>query len=71
MLSNELKSFADAKQLMLTLFYLFKKFPKLCRQFKVTASLLNAHVLKLKKVHGTRFVNHQKRGSGGIVTRWS
>jgi hypothetical protein len=56
------KATSDIQDVLISLFYLFKKSPKLSRLFKATGNASNVQVFKLKKVHGTRFVAHLRLG---------
>ena len=52
--------FSQVKDTMVTIFYLMKQAGKFQRQFNCTAEALGVQVYTFPKVHGTRFVNHQR-----------
>ncbi|MEE4248587.1 MAG: hypothetical protein V2I33_24680, partial [Kangiellaceae bacterium] len=64
------KSFKDMKDLMIILYYQFKRSGKLKRQFKELAKVLNATVYAFSKVHGTRFINHVRKGLTNLLNNW-
>ena len=64
------KSFTDIKYLMVTIYYLFKKSGKLQRQFQTLGKVSGVTIYTLPKVHGTRFVNHQRRGLHHLLNNW-
>lgn len=64
------KSFKEAKDLMVTIYYLMKRSGKFQRQFKETGNALGVQVYKFPKVHGTRFVNHQRTGIKILIHNW-
>ena len=64
------KYFSRAKDLMVTIFYLFKQSGKMKRQFFKHAKVLGVTVYNFPKVHGTRFVNHQRRGLHVLLHNW-
>ena len=64
------KSFKEMKDLMVVLYYQFKRSGKLKRQFKELAKALNATVYAFPKVHGTRFINHVRKGLMNLMNNW-
>ena len=62
--------FDQVKDVMITIFYMFKQSGKLKRQFFATAEALGVHVYTFPKVHGTRFVNHQRNGVRVLLHNW-
>ena len=62
--------FSEVKDFMVGLFYLFKQSGKLKRHFYEMGSLLNVQVYNFPKVHGTRFLNHQRRGLAHLLHNW-
>ncbi|ELU10088.1 hypothetical protein CAPTEDRAFT_187247 [Capitella teleta] len=64
------KSFKDMKDLMIILYYQFKRSGKLKRQFKELAKVLNATVYAFPKVHGTCFINHVRKGLTNLLNNW-
>lgn len=50
------KAFSEVQNFMVTLYKLCKKAPKFSRHLRATGQALDVHVLKFKKVHGTRFI---------------
>ncbi|ELU07946.1 hypothetical protein CAPTEDRAFT_192738, partial [Capitella teleta] len=47
------KTASEIRDFLITLFYLFKKSPKISRHLKCTGDALEAQTFKFKKVHGT------------------
>ncbi|XP_014667320.1 PREDICTED: zinc finger protein 862-like [Priapulus caudatus] len=64
------KKFVEVNDFMITLFYLFKQSGKIKRSFEDTAKALGLQVYKFPKVHGTRFVSHQRRGLDRLLKNW-
>ncbi|ELU03198.1 hypothetical protein CAPTEDRAFT_195595 [Capitella teleta] len=64
------KNFKDMKDLMIILYYQFKRSGKLKRQFKELAKVLNATVYAFPKIHGTRFINHVRKGLTNLLNNW-
>ena len=64
------KQFDDVKEFMTGLYYYCKRSGKFVRHVKETAALLNVSMLKMPKVHGTRFLNHQRKGVGALIHNW-
>ncbi|ELU15011.1 hypothetical protein CAPTEDRAFT_207744 [Capitella teleta] len=58
------------KDMMIILYYQFKRSGKLKQQFKELAKVLNATVYAFPKVHGTRFINHVKKGLTNLLNNW-
>ena len=70
-LKNSLgKQFDDIKDLMVTIYYTFKRSGKFKRHFSETATVLGVHSYNFPKVHGTRFVAHLLRGLNHLVSNW-
>ena len=66
-----LKDFSSINDFMVTLYYLFKRSGKLKRNFRDTAKALGVTVYNFSKVHGTRFVNHQRNGVSNLLHNWN
>ena len=64
------KEFAAVKDFMITIFYFFKRSGKAKRHFKETASVEDVHSYGFVKVHGTRFINHQRKGLCRLLHNW-
>jgi hypothetical protein len=64
------KTASEIRDFLITLFYLFKKSPKISRHLKCTGDALEAQTFKFKKVHGTRFVNHLRLGLQSALNNW-
>ncbi|KAL5016137.1 hypothetical protein ScPMuIL_005726 [Solemya velum] len=64
------QTFGDVKDFMTTVYYLFKQSGKFKRHFQATASAFNVHCLNFPKVHGTRFINHMRRGITHLLNNW-
>ena len=64
------KAFTDARDLMVTLYYLMKRSGKFQRHLKETAAAYDVQIYKFPKVHGTRFVNHQRNGVKVLLHNW-
>ena len=56
--------------MMITLYYLMKHSGKFQRHFNDTAVVLGVTVYKFPKVHGTRFVDHQRKGVAVLLHIW-
>lgn len=70
MLDASNNSYMDVQQFMITLYYLFKKSPRVSWHFKSTAEIMDVQVLKFPKVHGTRLIAHQRRGLEALLKAW-
>ena len=66
----KISEFEDIKQFMITLYYTMKKSGKFQNHVKKTAEALDVQIYKFAKVHGTRFVNHQRKGVTNIIHNW-
>ncbi|XP_077989284.1 zinc finger protein 862-like [Glandiceps talaboti] len=66
----KLKSFEQVKDVMVNIYYLMKRSGKFQRHFKSTAEAMCVQVYKFPKVHGTRFVNHQRCGVKILLHNW-
>ena len=64
------KAINEVKDLMTTLYYLKKASGKFDRHFRTTASVLGVQVYKWPKVHGTRFVDHNRKGLRILLHNW-
>lgn len=64
------QNFVSVQDFLTTLYYLFKKSGKFARHFHATATALDVQVYRFKKVHGTRFVNHQRQGLANLLHNW-
>lgn len=64
------KSFTDIKDLMITLYYLFKQSGKLRGQFESLGRVSGVTIYTFPKVHGTRFIGHQRRGLHHLLNNW-
>jgi hypothetical protein len=62
--------FKEMKDFMVILYYHFKKSGKLKRQFKELAKAMNVTIYAFPKVHGTRFINHVRRGLENLLNNW-
>ena len=62
--------FSQVKDTMVTIFYLMKQSGKFQRQFNCTAEALGVQVYTFPKVHGTRFINHQRNGVRALLNNW-
>ncbi|XP_038063160.1 zinc finger protein 862-like [Patiria miniata] len=62
--------FKQVSEMMTTLYYLMKQSGKFKRHFEVTASALHCQVYRFPKVHGTRFVGHQRKGLKILLHNW-
>lgn len=62
--------FSRAKDLMVTIFYLFMQSGKMKRKFHSMAKLQGVTVYNFPKVHGARFINHQRRGLQVLLHNW-
>ena len=62
--------FVSVKDIMITIFYVMKQSGKFKRQFHATAEALGVQVYTFPKVHGTRFVNHQRNGVRVLLHNW-
>jgi hypothetical protein len=60
----------EVREFLISLYYIFKKSPKLSRHLKATGEASNAQVYKLKKVHGTRFIGHLRLGLRCLLNDW-
>ena len=65
-----ISTFQDLIYLMTSIFYLMKRSGKFQRHFNSTAASLDVHKYRFPKVHGTRFVNHQRRGITILLHNW-
>ena len=61
--------FNKVKEFMVMLYYLFKQSGKLKRQFRATGDAMGVQI-QVPKVHGTRFVNHQRQGLQCLLKNW-
>ena len=66
-LKTEFKAISD---ILISLYYLFKKSGKVKRKFKSFGKILGVDVLVFPKVHGTRFVSHQLCGLQHLLHNW-
>ena len=66
----EQKPFKEVQELMITIYYLMKKSGKFKRHFEETGHVLGVQIYKFPKVHGTRFVSHQKKGARILLHNW-
>ena len=64
------KPFEQVQELMITIYYLMKNSGKFKRHFEETAHALGVQIYKFPKVHGTRFVSHQKKGVRILLHNW-
>ncbi|KAJ8018578.1 hypothetical protein HOLleu_43348 [Holothuria leucospilota] len=64
------KTFEQVKDLMITIYYVMKNSGKFKRHFEETAHALGIQVYKFPKVHGTRFVAHQRNGVRILLHNW-
>ncbi|XP_050392676.1 uncharacterized protein LOC126811174 [Patella vulgata] len=62
--------FSVVNDLQISLYYLLKQSGKLNRHFNNMADILNVQVYCVPKVHGTRFVSHQRRGLQHLLNNW-
>ena len=62
--------FTKVREFMILLYYQFKRSGRLKRQFKATAEAMSVQVYTFTKVHGTRFVNHQRLGLQRLLHNW-
>ena len=67
---DSLETLEEIKDFMISLYYLFKRSGKFGRQFRTTAEALGVQVYKMPKVHGTRFVAHQRHGAEVLLSNW-
>ena len=56
------KAFSQVQDLMIVIYYLMKQSGKFKRHFHETAKALGVQVYNFPKLHGTRFVRHQRNG---------
>ncbi|XP_033632523.1 zinc finger protein 862-like [Asterias rubens] len=68
-LMNE-AALVEVKELMVTIYYLMKRSGKFKRHFEATGKALECQVYKFPKVHGTRFVGHQRNGLRILLNNW-
>lgn len=66
----KVKQFSALKELLITIYYLFKRSGKLLHHFHDTATTLNVHVYHFPKVHGTRFLDYLRRGVSVLLHNW-
>ena len=64
------KSFSDIREFLVSLYYYCKRSGKFVRHMSETAASFSAPFTKLPKVHGTRFVSHQKNGAEALINDW-
>ncbi|XP_064597900.1 zinc finger protein 862-like [Liolophura sinensis] len=62
--------FEAVKDFMVDLFYYTKRSGKFVHHLQATAEALGAKMYKFPKVHGTRFVNHQRHGVDVLLHNW-
>ena len=62
--------FSDVKDFMVSIFYYCKRSGKFVRHLKTTAEALGMQYYKFPKVHGTRFLNHQRNGVNILLNNW-
>ncbi len=64
------KLFRTVKDIMLLMYTLVKQSGKFQRHLQDTADELNVDVYKFRRVHGSRFVNHQRKGLEALLHNW-
>jgi len=67
---GKVTEFVNVKELMTTLYYVMKNSGKFQRHMKQTADALCVQSYKFPKIHGTRFVNHQRKGVTNLIHNW-
>ena len=69
--ANKNKEMNAIRDVLISLYYLFKKSDKHKRKFKALGKILGVEVTGCPNVHGTRFVCHQLRGLQHLVHNWA
>ena len=64
------KMFADLKDLLTTIFYLCKQSGKFLCHFQETGKTMCVHAYRFRKVHGTRFLDHLRKGVSVLLHNW-
>ena len=64
------KEFDNIKDFMIGIYYSFRNSGELKRQFKELGEVLDCTVYTFPKVHGTRFVAHQRNGLHALLNNW-
>ncbi|XP_033100488.1 uncharacterized protein LOC117103939 [Anneissia japonica] len=64
------KEFCDVKDFMVSIFNTMKRSGKLAREFKSIAKTIHVNIYTFPKVHGTRFLNHQRKGADVLLNNW-
>lgn len=62
--------FKKINDFMISLYYTFKKAHKLKREMKDYAKVENVQIYTFPKVHGTRFLGHQRHGVKVLLNNW-
>ncbi len=62
--------FQTVKDLMVLLYTIMKQSGTFCHHFHKTANEMDVQVYRFPKVHGPRFVNHQRKGLQVLLTNW-
>nr|XP_054749696.1 zinc finger protein 862-like [Lytechinus pictus] len=64
------KEFKDVQDFMIGIYYSMKKSGELKRQLKDFGKIHDVSVYTFPKVHGTRFVGHQRAGVEALLNNW-
>lgn len=64
------KEFSNVKDFMTGIFYAMKHSGQLKRQFKEFGEINDVTVYTFPKVHGTRFIGHQRAGVDVLLNNW-
>jgi len=67
---KEIRPFQDCDKMYLTMYFLFKNSGKLKSECRKAADALNITYYPLPKIHGTRFLNHRRRGFSKLLHDW-
>ena len=62
--------FADIKDILISIYYLMKRSGKFLRHFEETGQSMSVHVYRFPKVHGTRFLDHLRKGVKVLLHNW-
>ena len=67
---SSVDEFQDCDRFYLTLYFLMKNSGKLKSELKKASEALNITHYPLPKIHGTRFVNHRRKGFTKLLHNW-
>ena len=67
---SDIKYFQECDSFYMTLFFLYKNSGKLKSEAQKASEILNITHYPLPKIHGTRFVNHRRRGFKALFHNW-